>query len=243
MPPKTPPAETETWTPKGAAAKLAYIQTHISDVEKTGVNTHHGYNYFQEHGLLNLLRPLLRQLHCAVVPSPTGVTYTREGNRAIVVGFIDFIDSEEPPYVVDAGGFPVLVEGKLVENPAYKIRAFFTNEGVDNQDKATNKALTGWMKYALQKLFAVPTEHVDDADSTEVRAAQEAAGVDVKITDATADAIVGDAADAVKAGKLDGNKFKAKLAAYGVSTPHGLTTSQAAELTDWMAEEQAKAGK
>ena len=39
-------------------------------------------------------------------------------------------------------------------------------EGLDNSDKATNKAMSGAMKYALIELFSVPTEDVDDADRT-----------------------------------------------------------------------------
>ncbi len=39
-------------------------------------------------------------------------------------------------------------------------------EGLDNSDKATNKAMSGAMKYALIELFSVPTEDVEDADRT-----------------------------------------------------------------------------
>lgn len=39
-------------------------------------------------------------------------------------------------------------------------------EGLDNSDKATNKALSGAMKYALIELFCVPTEDVADSDRT-----------------------------------------------------------------------------
>jgi hypothetical protein len=39
-------------------------------------------------------------------------------------------------------------------------------EGLDNSDKATNKSMSGAMKYALIELFCVPTEDLDDADRT-----------------------------------------------------------------------------
>lgn len=39
-------------------------------------------------------------------------------------------------------------------------------EGIDNSDKATNKAMSGAMKYALIELFQVPTQDVEDADRT-----------------------------------------------------------------------------
>lgn len=39
-------------------------------------------------------------------------------------------------------------------------------EGLDNSDKATNKAMSGAMKYALIELFCVPTQDVEDSDRT-----------------------------------------------------------------------------
>ncbi len=39
-------------------------------------------------------------------------------------------------------------------------------EGLDNSDKATNKAMSGAMKYALIELFCVPTKDVEDSDRT-----------------------------------------------------------------------------
>ncbi len=37
-------------------------------------------------------------------------------------------------------------------------------EGLDNSDKATNKAMSGAMKYAFIELFCVPTKDVEDSD-------------------------------------------------------------------------------
>ena len=37
-------------------------------------------------------------------------------------------------------------------------------EGLDNSDKATNKAMSGAMKYALIELFCVPTQDIEDSD-------------------------------------------------------------------------------
>lgn len=233
-------AVAEGWEPTGAAAKLAYIQTHIRNVEKTGRNEHHKYNYFQEHGLLDLLRPMLRTLHCAIVPSPTGISYSREGNRAIVTGYLDFIDTDQSPHYTTSDGKPVVssVSGEPIENPAYRVRAFFTNEGVDQQDKATNKALTGWMKYALQKLFAVPTEQVDDADHSDVRAAAQAtAGAPAprKIHPDYANGYANGALkDAVESGALTKAQVVAKLATFRATAPTDLDTEQFAELEAWV---------
>src|SRR3990167_6489306 len=39
-------------------------------------------------------------------------------------------------------------------------------EGIDTSDKATNKAMSAAMKYAMIELFSVPTEDIEDADKT-----------------------------------------------------------------------------
>jgi hypothetical protein len=239
---------------RGAAAKLGYIQGHITNVEKTGWNDHHKYNYFQEHGLLNLLRPLLRELRCTIEPSPTGTQYIRDGNRAIVVGWIDFVDTAEPPFVLEKSGEPLLnaVTGAPVDNPLYRVRCFISNEGVDNQDKATNKALTGWMKYALQKLFLVPTDAVDDADDVVANGngataeappapTPEQAVANKPVGDTAAKPLIDKAAAAVEAGTLDPNKFKAKLATYKTDSVSKLTADQFLEFEEWF-EKQVGAG-
>ena len=47
-------------------------------------------------------------------------------------------------------------------------------EGLDNSDKATNKAMSGAMKYCLIETFSVPTADIDDADKTTPTVAREA---------------------------------------------------------------------
>lgn len=46
------------------------------------------------------------------------------------------------------------------------VDAVTIGEGLDNSDKATNKAMSGAMKYALIELFSVPTQDVEDSDRT-----------------------------------------------------------------------------
>ena len=43
-------------------------------------------------------------------------------------------------------------------------------EGIDSSDKATNKAMSAAMKYALIELFSVPTQDVEDADRNDPEA-------------------------------------------------------------------------
>lgn len=224
--------------PIGAAAKLAYVQTHISNVEKTGQNTHHNYAYMQEHGLIDLLRPYLRLLNCAVVPSPA-LRLERTGNQVTLIGTLTFIDGDEHPYMTNGDGSPVFdPSGGVVPNPRYSVVGTFAGEGQDNQDKATNKAHTSWMKYALQKFFMVPTEHVDDSDSDDVQAAQAVAR---KQKDMPAPAVLEEVQatvrEAVKDGSLDKNKVGAKLATLRAKKVTDLDVDQMNVFFTWVREQ------
>jgi ERF superfamily len=145
------------WKPKGAAAKLAYIQTHIANPDKTGRNDFHKFDYIQEHGLIELLRPMLRELHCAVVPSPAAhevriedgkTPKGRDQKMVTLVGEIRFIDTDEPFDSLD-------------REQAIRVTA----GGADDLDKAHAKAQTILVKYGLQKLFLIPTEKIEDGDA------------------------------------------------------------------------------
>src|SRR4051794_4262761 len=58
-----------TW-PSGAHAKVAYVQSHVTEVGKSGYNDHFKFDYIQEHGVIEVLRPILRDMKLAVIPSP-----------------------------------------------------------------------------------------------------------------------------------------------------------------------------
>lgn len=146
------------WQPKGAAAKLAYIQSNIANPDKTGHNAFHKFDYVQEHGIIELLRPLLKELHCSVVPSPAAVevrvddAQTGKGKSqklVTLVGELTFTDTDEPADSLDR-----------------TIVARFTGAGADDLDKAHAKAQTIFTKYALQKFFLIPTEKIEDGDAT-----------------------------------------------------------------------------
>lgn len=151
--------------PTGVQAKIGFIQTHIGDVKKTGRVSFGNSNYahMQEHGLIEVLRPFLRALHLSLhadVPQRE-----RNGNHTFVSGTLVVVDNDEVPFLTHADGSPIVVEGShTIPNPVRELHLHFPNEGVDSQDKGTNKALTGWMKYALQKTFLIPTDKIDDND-------------------------------------------------------------------------------
>lgn len=236
--PATDPVRIAIGLPIGAPAKLAYIQTHLSNVEKTGRNDHHKYNYMQEHGLIDLLRPYLRQLNCTIVVSPAN-RLERDSNRVTLIGSLTFIDADQHPYFLDANGLPLPgSDGAPVLNPLFSVSGNFAGEGVDAQDKSTNKAHTSWQKYALQKFFLVPTEHVDDSDSDDVRQAvavakKESPPVSPKVLAEVVQTIE----QGVTAGALDPNKVAAKLATLRVKHPKQLDSDGINVFFAWVQEQ------
>lgn len=124
------------------------MQSNVQAVDKTG-HVQFGstkYDVMQEHGIFAVLG---RLLDAAGLSTSFGLAtdvpdfYVKEGNAAIILCRLDVRDDAGE---VRSGVFPA--------------------EGVDSHDKASPKALTMASKYALQKFFRVPTEKVDDADST-----------------------------------------------------------------------------
>lgn len=139
--------------PKGVWAKLAYVQTHIASVQKTGQAPAGagGFKYVQEHKILELLRPLLREVGAAVVVEPARCSInvepskigSKDGVLVTLTGLIRFIDAETGD----------------------EISAVVAGQGEDISDKAAGKAQTYLTKYGLQKFFLIPTEGIDDSDA------------------------------------------------------------------------------
>jgi hypothetical protein len=141
-------AELKGKTLKG---KIAWIQTHVGAVAKTGQvsfgNTR--FSHMQEHGLINVIRPLMRLAGVGVMPGATSPgSWTQNGNVWVIDYALTIFDVETDE----------------------ELTRWFPNVGVDSADKGLNKAYTGAMKYALQKIFLVPTDDIDDNETIDVAA-------------------------------------------------------------------------
>lgn len=210
---------------QGLYAKIAWVQQHVGAVQKTGEvkfgNTR--FKHMQEHGLIGVLRALWRIAGLVVIPGQmTADAYSKSGNSAIITIGLTVAD-------VDSGE---------------EITRFYTNEGVDNQDKAFNKAYTGATKYALQKFFLVPTQDIDDNETLDIDntrgAAQPKSGPPVVTPspDQTAQLRT-----TIVEAKIAPNKVTTKLTAeFGVSTLDGLTLDQHNAMKQWV-EDQIAAGQ
>jgi hypothetical protein len=210
----------------GAPAKLAWIQAHIGDVEKTGRNTHQKFDYFQEHGILALLRPYQKALHVAVSTSVIDVTF--EGNMTAGTVVARLIDCDR----TDAG------------DELRQIVERYPMQATDNQGWGAAKLLTYAKKFALQKMLGIPTDELPEAESegithqpgTGSSVPRKASKEDVaKVRQALVDASEGD--------KKFPQKVKAKLQAdFGVETIDELTAEALPQFQQWVLDTTA-AGK
>ena len=225
--PQAPKRQSPNSKPKGVHSKLAAIVAEVGHVDKTGKIAFGKteYDYMQEHGLLALLKPLWKKHGCTfVVGLAIGVdpTVHQEGNLATVMvkATLTDIDTDQ------------------------SITAYYVGQGSDSGDKATNKALTGANKYALQKFFQVPTEQVDDADATPSEAAPARPKQRQLVSGDNAAALREVLTEANKEGHLSFAKGQANLqSAYNVSTIDELTPEQAESFARWVTEQIASARK
>lgn len=198
--------------------KLGWIQNNAGHVEKTGEvkfgNTK--YQHMQEHGLLQVLKPLFRAARVAL---QTGATIAEHSGNHMSIDFqLALIDLESD-------------ETMTTSYPA---------EGVDSSDKAAYKAMTGGMKYALQKFFLIPTEKLDEpeqGDQTTSTRQEAQAQTKTLVSPANAAKLREAAQAAVEQKHLTQNAVKARIQSqYGVDRLEQLSPQQATAFGTWLAE-------
>lgn len=220
-PTEVPAVESEnssSWQPKGAAAKLAYIQAHIDYVPKTGRNDHQKFDYFQEHGILALVRPFQRQLRVLIHCTEHDVVH--EGNMT-------------------SGWFKaMLVDTEVAgDHPDRAIWGMYYMQATDNQGWGGAKLLTYGKKFALQKFLGIPAEELPEAEQEAVAAAV-GGERPIGVSDPGA---LAELRQALVDGQADPKRVSAKLAAdFKCQTIDALLPSQVAEFKAWVLAETAK---
>lgn len=129
-------------------AKLAKIMAQIKYVPKRGRNEFHKYDYATEADIAEVVRHGLAEAEIMMVPSVRevaveSITKQKGGVDRLVRLVVDFT-------VTDGVG---------------SISFTVVGEGQDSGDKASYKAMTGATKYALLKLFLIPTGDDPEKDS------------------------------------------------------------------------------
>jgi hypothetical protein len=120
------------------------------------------------------------------------------------------------------------------------ITARYPVAAADQQDKAPYKAMTQGEKYAWQKMFKVPTQAIEDADTDEDTpdsTPQTAKTSNGKISPQKAATLRAAAAQAVDDKKLDNKAVQAFLTAtFGKARVTELTAGEGADFEKWLTE-------
>jgi hypothetical protein len=239
-----PKARAAATKPLSLQGKLAAIQAQVHYVEKTGKMDASGksgrirYDFMQEHGLLELLKPLWREHNLFVAGQVAPASVEHQGNKCYLEWELTVFDGDS--------------------DQTFTFRC--AGEGQDQGDKATAKAMTGANKYALQKVFQVATEAIDDMDNTASTdlAEQQAAQQQEEAGQAEAEAqpqpksgpraapsqrklesLRKTAVDAMEAGHVSQQRIQATLqGTFEVEKITDLATNEAAEkFATWLTEE------
>lgn len=118
-------------------AAIAAVTGAVGYVQKTGRNTHHRYTYASDEDLARAIGPELAKHGLALMPHR--IDTTRDGDRVRLV-----------------------VTWRIAHSSGQWMTIETVGEGVDKQDKAAFKAMTGARKYMLRLVFCIATG--DDAE-------------------------------------------------------------------------------
>lgn len=134
---------------KNLVAKIAKVMQEVKYIQKTGYNTFHKYKYATEADVNEKVREELAKLNVAMFPSIVNHSMREHTNRSGAVEYITCVNMEF-----------TFVDGDSGESVAIQM----SGEGQDAGDKGIYKAIAGAQKYALMKLFMIPTGDDPEAD-------------------------------------------------------------------------------
>lgn len=128
---------------KSLIKKLVTVMAGVKRVAKNGTNTFQNYDYVTEADILAAVRDGLAAANVFIFSSVENAQHDKEANMTTVIMKHTFVDGDTgEEFVVKSMG-----------------------QGSDKQDKGSNKAITGAMKYFLMKNFMMPTG--DDPEATD----------------------------------------------------------------------------
>lgn len=136
--------------PKGLVRKLAEVMLEVERVPKNGRNEFHRYDYATEADIADAVRKSMAVRSLMLIPSVEKTewettTTPKGGTQKLCTLTVRFR----------------IMDGESGEHQDFTIMG----QGQDSGDKATYKALTGAEKYAMLKLFLIPTGDDPEADS------------------------------------------------------------------------------
>jgi len=135
--------------------KMASVMQEIGPVTKDQKNIAQGFKFRGIDQFVNALHPAL--VKHGVFMAPRATSYTQELKEVQRSSGKNGIDKH----------VSIMMEYDFFAEDGSKVTIGpIPAEGLDSGDKATNKALSAALKYALIQTFAVPTEDMEEADKT-----------------------------------------------------------------------------
>jgi hypothetical protein len=152
-----PDVDRDTWVKAhgNVRHRMAAVARRVTAVDKNQRNVDQKYSFRGIDDFLNSLHPLLAEFEVGVEPRYKRTDRFERATRS--GGTMTY----------------VILEGNITftapDGSKVKVRTY--GEGADTADKATNKAMTACLKYALIQTFTVPTKDMDDGDRTTIEQA------------------------------------------------------------------------
>jgi hypothetical protein len=136
---------------KSLVKKLSEVMKQVKYIEKKGFNKFHGYKYATESDVAEKVREVLAEQNVMMVPNLVQHSMREHVNAKGKTEYIVAVDMEFKFYDGDSGE---------------ELTFHMSGEGQDAGDKGIYKAITGAQKYALMKVFMIPTGDDPEADNS-----------------------------------------------------------------------------
>ena len=148
--------------------KMVDVMKDIGPVTKSSTNTVQNYKFRGVDSFVNALHPALVRHGVFMTAKVLERTETlKEVTRSSGKVSVD-------KHVA------LRVEYTFFAEDGSNVTTIMAGEGLDSSDKATNKALSAALKYALIQTFSVPTEDMEEADLDSPQIGASVAKTDVK---------------------------------------------------------------
>lgn len=128
--------------------QMAKVLAELPAIGKDDYNQQQGFHFRGIDAVLNALNPLLAKHGVFYVPDVEERIYSQRPTRN--GGVMHTVDLH--------------VRFRFYAEDGSYVEASGWGEGTDSGDKATNKAMTGAMKYVLFQVFAISTKEASDSD-------------------------------------------------------------------------------
>ena len=130
--------------------KLAAVMAQVEKVPKNGHNDFYNYDYATEADITDAVRSAMAQQGVMLIPSVEDVQWKDMPTKS---GAVERLATLRVCFTVTDG----------VDKMEFRV----LGEGQDRSDKATYKAMTGATKYAILKLFLIPTGNDPETEGEE----------------------------------------------------------------------------